>query len=103
MQQNDPKTGALLLVEDNKGDQQLLKHAFLTLNISNPIIIAENGEEALNYLNEEGVQPVLILCDINMPRMDGLQLRERIYNNYHLRKKSIPFIFMSSGVSMREI
>lgn len=97
------KIGALLVVEDNKGDQKILKEAFLALGIANEIVIVENGKDALKYLKSDEIQPILILCDINMPEMDGLHLREEIFNDKKLRMKCIPFIFMSSDGSEENI
>jgi len=97
------KVGALLLVDDNKGDQKILKEAFLALGIVNEIVVVDNGREALKYLKSDEVQPILILCDINMPVMGGLQLREEIFNDKKLRMKSIPFIFISSDGSDENI
>jgi CheY-like chemotaxis protein len=92
-----------LVVDDNKGDQTILKEAFKTLGILNEIIFASDGEEALTYMKSDEIQPVLILCDIDMPIMDGLQLREKIFKDIKLRKKCIPFIFMSSNDSEKYI
>lgn len=103
MQKNNHKKGALLVVEDNKADQKLLKEAFLSLGISNDIIIANSGEEALKYLKEDDIVPILILCDVNMPGMNGLDLRKEIFKDGELRKKSIPFVFMSSDESEETI
>lgn len=103
MEIEEKKTGALLVVEDNKGDQKILKEAFLALGIVNEIVIVDNGSEALTYLKGDEVQPILILCDINMPVLDGLQLREEIFKDKKLRMKCIPFIFMSSDGSEENI
>lgn len=97
MEKQNPKTGAVLLVDDNKAEQTLISEAFKTLGIANEIIIADNGVEALKYLESDEIQPMLILCDINMPEMDGLRLREEIYNDKKLRFKCIPFIFISNN------
>lgn len=91
--------GAVLVVEDNKGDQIIFKEAFLALGIVNEIVVVNNGKEAFTYLKGDDVQPILILCDINMPELNGLQLREEIFNDKKLRIKCIPFIFMSSDGS----
>jgi len=103
MKNQNPKTGVLMVVDDNKGDQVLIREAFLSLGISNKIMIAEDGTAALEYLRSDEIQPILILCDINMPGMNGLKLREEIFKDKALRKKSIPFIFMSSDGSDKNI
>lgn len=91
--------GPLLLVEDNISDQMLIKEAFNTLGILNTLVIVNNGVEALKYLQDENNQPILIICDMDMPLMNGIELRKQIYNNDKLRKKSVPFIFLTSNES----
>ncbi|MBA3704902.1 MAG: response regulator [Bacteroidetes bacterium] len=100
---NDTNIGALLLVEDEKADQYLIKKAFDKLKIGNEIVVAEEGAEALEYLRSGKIQPILILCDINMPKMNGLELREAIYNDQKLRRQCIPFIFMSTNASQETV
>jgi len=89
--------GPIIAIEDDADDQFLLKTAISELNISNTIVFFENGLQALRYLETTQDQPFLILCDINMPVMNGLELRENIDRNDYLKKKSIPFVFLSTA------
>lgn len=57
MEKKNSKIGALLVVEDNKADQGIIREVFLTLGISNKIIIAENVAEALKYLRSDEIVP----------------------------------------------
>jgi CheY-like chemotaxis protein len=63
----------------------------------NPIEFFGDGQQALAYLEKTKEQPFLILCDINMPRMNGIELRQRIDASGYLRKKAIPFIFLTTA------
>lgn len=93
------KKAAILLIEDDKDDQQLVKDLIRELEIPNQILCFDNGQKALEYLLVAEEQPFLILCDINMPVMGGIELRKHITDNEVLRKKSIPFVFLTTTAS----
>jgi CheY-like chemotaxis protein len=64
----------ILLVEDDEIDIKSVKRSFNELRITNPLEVTRNGEEALEYLkNDKNKQPGLILLDLRMPRMDGIE------------------------------
>jgi len=100
----DSKLGPILLVEDDKADQFLILKAFKELGFeSKDILIVNNGEDAYKYLESDSSQPFLILCDVNMPKVNGLELRERIATNPELMWKSIPFVFFSSSSRKEDV
>lgn len=69
----------ILLVEDDTVDLETIQRAFRKRKIANPLFVARDGIEALELLDNDTVQaPVLILLDINLPRMDGLEFLKRI-------------------------
>lgn len=80
------KRRAILLVEDNRDDIELTLMAFEQARITNPIVIARDGVEALDYLfgqgshegRDPGEQPVVVLLDLKLPRLGGLEVLERI-------------------------
>ena len=79
----------ILLVEDNSDDVALALRAFKKVGITNPITVARDGAEALEWLFCEGeyatrstkIQPALILLDLKLPRVDGLEVLHRLRNN----------------------
>jgi CheY-like chemotaxis protein len=91
------REGPLVLVEDDCDDQELMLLTLRDLGVKNEIKVFRNGLEALAYLNETSERPFLILSDINMPVMDGITLKIRIDGNETLKKKCIPFIFISTA------
>jgi len=90
----------LLLVDDDEVDIQGLKRAFAKSRIGNPITIARDGIEALEFLRGENGRPKLpkphlILLDLNMPRMNGLEFLEVIRADEDL-KSSVVFMITTS-------
>lgn len=94
------KKGPIILVEDDKDDQELIKEILRSIGILNKLVCFSNGSEALDYLKTSIEQPFLILSDVNMPVMDGITLRKYINENERLRKKSIPFVFLTTTAGM---
>lgn len=85
----------ILLVEDDLVDSMTVKRAVKEVGIGNPIHVAENGEDALEYLHQAEKLPCLILLDINMPRMNGLELLENIKHDPKYRR--IPVIILTTS------
>jgi CheY-like chemotaxis protein len=90
------KNGPILLIEDDEDDQFLICQALQHLKLPNSVQVFHNGQQALEYLETTPLQPFLILCDINMPFLYGLELRSQINQSEHLRRKSIPFVFLTT-------
>ena len=76
------KNGPVVIIEDDQDDQELLKEVFKALQYKNAIVFFEDGEAALDFLNKTEVIPFLILSDINMPGMSGLELLRHIKQKY---------------------
>lgn len=97
---NFGRTVHVLLVDDDEIDAEQIVRAFRHLKIANPITTVTNGIEALNALRgEEGharlLRPYVILLDINMPRMNGLEFLRAIRADEEL-KRSIVFVLTTS-------
>ena len=95
--------GPYVVVEDDEDDQFLIGEALKAVQLSNEVRYFSNGQVALDYLKTTPEQPSLILCDVNMPLMNGLEFRQRINQDEHLRKKSIPFVFLTTSSSVDAI
>lgn len=89
-------TGPIIIAEDDDDEQEILQTVFQSLGVRNELKFFHNGRQILDYLIITPEKPFLIISDINLPLMNGLELREAIYNNPYLRRKSIPFVFLST-------
>ncbi len=97
------KTGPIIIIEDDADDQQILTDIFKELNYANELIFFSDSELALQYLIDTDVEPFLVLSDINMPKLNGMELREKIINNEDLRLKSIPYLFFSTSAEQKHV
>jgi len=93
------KTGPIILVEDDPNDLDVIKAALRDNGVKNEIICFEGAQKALEYLLLTSDRPFVILCDIRMKGMNGLEFRNFINADDYLRKKAIPFIFLTAAVS----
>lgn len=99
----------IILVEDNSSDAELALRALKKNNILNPILHLQDGEEVLDYLFAEGQYqhrninelPKLILLDLKMPKVDGLEVLQRIKSDE--RTKVIPVVLLTSSKEQKDI
>lgn len=92
----------ILLAEDSADDQTLILRSLKKNNITNPVLIANDGVEALDYLfatgtraGEAPVRPAVVLLDMKMPRLGGLDVLESIRKNP--ASKHIPVVILTSS------
>lgn len=97
------KSGPIIVIEDDIDDQEFLNDIFKELDYKNEIIFFDEGEKALDYLTKSAVEPFLILSDINMPRLNGMELREKIHTNEDLRIKCIPYLFFTTTAEQKYV
>lgn len=100
---------AILLVEDNPDDVKLTLRAFARNNIANEMVVARDGAEALDYLFGEGryagrdssKQPALVLLDLKLPRVTGLQVLGRIRADE--RTRDVPVVILTSSSEAQDV
>lgn len=97
------KDKVILLVEDNPNDEELTRMAFERNNITNPVVVARDGAEALDYLFGTGAYasdgppslPQVIILDLKLPKINGLQVLERVRANESTQ--CIPVVILTSS------
>ncbi len=97
------KNRILLLVEDNPDDEALTLRALRRHNLANEIVVAHDGQQALDFLFGEGeyqgrdtrIQPQVILLDLKLPKVDGLSVLARLRR--HPRTRHVPVVILTSS------
>jgi CheY-like chemotaxis protein len=99
----------ILLVEDNPDDLELALHALRSNKLANKIEVARDGEEALDYFSRRGrfagrsqqTQPNLVLLDLKLPKVDGLEVLQAVKNDPATR--AIPVVILTSSKEERDL
>ncbi len=99
----------ILLVEDNPDDEALTLRAFRKSNILNPVVVARDGVEALDYLFGTGAhagrdtaeQPQVVLLDLKLPKLDGLEVLRRLRADP--RTRLLPVVILTTSNEDRDI
>ena len=97
------KGGPIIIIEDDIDDQDILRMVFDSLDVKNEVLFYGDGVKALEYLNSTDVEPFIIFSDINMPILNGMELRSKIHENEDLRLKSIPYLFFSTSAEQQNV
>lgn len=103
------KSLPILLVEDNPDHAELIKISIRNNNLANDIVHLENGEQAIDYIFKQGefenrddvFEPILVLLDLRMPKMDGLQVLKILKTD--ARTKHIPIIILTTSANEADI
>lgn len=93
----------IVYIEDDEDDQLLIQSASKDLQLKTEILFFSRGDQALSYLQSTADKPLVILCDLNLPGMNGLELRKLIDADQQLRQRAIPFVFFSTEASDAQI
>lgn len=97
------KSGPIIIVEDDADDKEIFESIVRDLKINNEIVWFTEAKSAFSFLKTTHKKVFLIFCDINLPEINGIEFKWDIDNDPELRKKSIPFVFLSTQASQSDI
>jgi two-component system response regulator len=92
---------SILLVEDNPDDERLTLRALRRGNLANPVVVARNGEEALRQVFGPDPLPCVVLLDLKLPKVDGLEVLRQIRASD--RTRLLPVVMLTSSSEDRDI
>jgi CheY-like chemotaxis protein len=102
------KLGRILLVEDDDRDVELTMNALEEYNLANEVVVARDGEEALDYLycrgkhnSRSGDNPAVLLLDLKLPKVDGLEVLRQVKSDEDL--KMIPVVVLTSSREEKDL
>ena len=97
------KNSPVIIIEDDEDDRELMREVFLKLNYPNKVLFFGDGQQALDYLLTTPELPFLILSDINMPKLNGFELIDKLHTDAALQLKCIPYLFFSTAADQKMV
>jgi DNA-binding NarL/FixJ family response regulator len=97
------QTGSIWIIDGDEDDQIMIQEVWRELNVPNELVFLEDAEAALDHLSKLKTAPFIIICELNLPKIDGFALREKMLATNSKIFKSVPFIFWSTDVSESQI
>jgi CheY-like chemotaxis protein len=97
------KKGPIVVIEDDVDDQEILMEIFNRLAYQNEILFFADGNKAFEFINDPTSKPFIILSDVNMPKMDGFELRTKMFTNHHLQHRHVPYLFFTTGTHKKAV
>lgn len=89
-------TGPIIIIEDDEDDIHIMQEVFKSTRINNDVLYFKECEKVYAYLKTTKDKPFIILSDINLPGMSGMELKQKINEEAEIRRKSIPFVFLTT-------
>jgi CheY-like chemotaxis protein len=93
----------ILYVGGDDDDRYLVTDALSDIGFQGQVINFDDGDDLIEYLSSSQDRPFIILSDLHLPKMSGLELKETINADDKLKRRAIPFIFLSESVNPRDV
>lgn len=93
----------VFIVDDDQDEREIIEEIWNEMNEENQIIFFPTAQSVLDHLKKDPTNPFIIICDVNLPKMDGYELLQQFSTERTLRYKNIPFVFWSTAASNEQI
>ncbi|MCF2488003.1 MULTISPECIES: response regulator [unclassified Dyadobacter] len=97
------KNGPIIIIEDDADDQFVLEEVFGELGYSNQRMYFSDGQSALDFLYTSKKLPFIIISDINLPQLNGLELRRKVQTDAELSLKCIPYVYFTTAINQQVV
>ncbi len=91
------KQHPFIFIDDDKDDCDMMVDVMSQLGYTENVLCFNNGLETISYIKDGNVKPFIIVCDINMPLINGFELRHKLQDDESLKFKTVPFVFFSTS------
>ena len=103
METTTSNSNPIILIDDDIDDINLFQEAFKGLGVENEILVFTDGNKFYDYISTTDRKSFFIFCDINMHRVNGFELKKKIFDNEEMRLKCIPFLMLSTSGSSASV
>lgn len=90
------KDGPIIIIDDDEDDRLIFEEILKSLNLPNEIILLSDSTEVVTFLRQDHIKPFMVISDINMPKVNGFEMRDEILKDPELTAKTVPFIFFTT-------
>jgi len=90
------KDGPIIIIDDDEDDRLIFEEILKSLYLPNEIILLSDSTEVVAFLKQEHIKPFMVISDINMPKINGFEMRDEILKDPALTAKTVPFIFFTT-------
>ncbi len=95
--------GPIIIIEDDEDDQEILKEIFDKIDNPNEVLFFPDAIKALAFLSAGEVLPFLIISDMNLPQMGGMELRSILRQHENVRLRCVPYLFFTTSAGYKDI
>ncbi len=97
MTATNSNSNPIIIIDDDPDDLEIFQEGFKELGVDNEIIVFTDGNKFYDYISRTDRKSFFIFCDINMHKINGFDLKKKIFDNEELRLKCIPFLMLSTS------